>query len=99
MEARLRQLEPAAVYYLAPAVLATLIGIAVLRYIASIVRGIQGPSWHPGDSDLSKAGTSTETSAVGGEREFDVIIVGGGCCGCILASRCVLLLLTDECWS
>ena len=83
-------LDPVLVHYLGPAIAALFLSIAGYRYITSLVRAVKGPTWHPGDNDLSKAGTSTEATGPGvsaGDKTFDVVIIGGGCCGCVLASR------------
>ncbi|KAL8277768.1 hypothetical protein RQP46_009890 [Phenoliferia psychrophenolica] len=83
-------IDPVVVRYLGPAIAVLLFAIAGTRYISSLVRAIKGPTWHPGDDDLSKAGTSTEASGAGvaaGDKTYDVVIIGGGCCGCVLASR------------
>lgn len=67
----------------------------------AVLREALPPSWVPGISDLDEAGTQVddedrkEERAFGRKgwehgkqyREFDVIIVGGGTAGCVLAAR------------
>lgn len=91
---------------LGPTLVVALLAVWGIRYLSALVRAVRGPSWHAGDSDLSKAGTPVDpiaasSASVADEKAFDVIIVGGGACGCVLASRYVSKLrcstwLTNE---
>ncbi|KAL8277802.1 hypothetical protein RQP46_009785 [Phenoliferia psychrophenolica] len=63
-----------------------------IRSLSAIIAGIRGPSWHAGDSHLANAGTPVDKDAVGStrvaaEKTYDVVVIGGGACGAVLASR------------
>ena len=72
-----------------------------LHLAYSIVRAALPPAWFPG-VNAEQAGskvhdTTTKEEALGrkdvldGVKEYDVIIVGGGTTGCVLAARCVCI--------
>ncbi|KAK4700967.1 hypothetical protein P7C70_g5273, partial [Phenoliferia sp. Uapishka_3] len=89
----LPELDSSFMSYLGPAflLLATMWGLA---FVSTLFLAIRGPSWHPGIEDLSKIGRKVggeEKRGLGEdedeEKAYDVVIVGGGTCGCVLAAR------------
>lgn len=60
-----------------------------LHLALSVLKLAQPPKWYPGISDLAEAGTEVQGEAVNEEqgKEYDVIIVGGGTTGSVLAAR------------